>query len=189
MDFYRKINRKYTHKHNDRCPRHMAKSSLLPWQNLVLTLWHTYMYFSCNRPYSKTQAHHISTNMFPFVYMNCISVFVTFPLIFVAGQSLWVTFTISAPKAISLKMQKLSLLSRECEIAPLRTLDDFLLEAARFQMPNIKDLEKWGNRVMNNLLYYQTNYFIVYIFIFMLVRWALIMTSIQTFDLNICIWV
>ncbi|XP_060537223.1 PRA1 family protein 3 [Cylas formicarius] len=57
----------------------------------------------------------------------------------------------------------------EIEIAPLRSLDDFLLEAARFQIPNIKDLEKWGNRVTSNLLYYQTNYFLSALSIFVIV--------------------
>lgn len=47
------------------------------------------------------------------------------------------------------------------QFAPLRTLDDFLLESARFQVPNFSDFEKWGNRVVKNLLYYQTNYFIL----------------------------
>lgn len=47
------------------------------------------------------------------------------------------------------------------QFAPLRSLDDFLLESARFQLPNFGDFEKWGNRVVKNLLYYQTNYFIL----------------------------
>ncbi|CAG9808012.1 unnamed protein product [Chironomus riparius] len=47
------------------------------------------------------------------------------------------------------------------QFAPLRTLDDFLLESARFQLPNFGDFEKWGNRVVKNLLYYQTNYFVL----------------------------
>jgi PRA1 family protein 3 len=47
------------------------------------------------------------------------------------------------------------------QFAPLRSLDDFLLESARFQVPNFSDFEKWGNRVVKNLLYYQTNYFIL----------------------------
>ena len=47
------------------------------------------------------------------------------------------------------------------QFAPLRTLDDFLLESARFQLPNFSDFEKWGNRVVKNLLYYQTNYFVL----------------------------
>jgi hypothetical protein len=44
------------------------------------------------------------------------------------------------------------------EVAPLRSLDDFLLGSARFDLPTI---ESWGNRVKSNLLYYQTNYGIV----------------------------
>lgn len=47
------------------------------------------------------------------------------------------------------------------QFAPLRSLDDFLLESARFQLPNLSDFEKWGNRVVKNALYYQTNYFIL----------------------------
>lgn len=45
------------------------------------------------------------------------------------------------------------------QFAPLRGLDDFVLGSARFQLPNFGDFEKWGNRVVKNLLYYQTNYF------------------------------
>ena len=55
------------------------------------------------------------------------------------------------------------------EVAPLRTLEDFLSNSARFQVPNIKDPEKWANRVTNNLLYYQTNYFVGSLIIFLLV--------------------
>lgn len=57
----------------------------------------------------------------------------------------------------------------EFEISPLRSLDDFLLESARFQVPNIKDMDKWGNRVINNLLYYQTNYFLMSVLMFLIV--------------------
>lgn len=49
----------------------------------------------------------------------------------------------------------------ECTLPPLRSLDDFVLGSARFQMPNIQDLDKWGNRVTKNFLYYQTNYFVM----------------------------
>lgn len=62
----------------------------------------------------------------------------------------------------------------QVEIAPLRSLDDFLLESARFQIPNYKDLEKWGNRVTSNLLYYQTNYFLLAILIIICVGWVFI---------------
>ncbi|XP_037579192.1 PRA1 family protein 3 isoform X4 [Dermacentor silvarum] len=60
-------------------------------------------------------------------------------------------------------------MANEVEVAPLRSLDDFLLESARFQLPNVKDLEKWGNRVVNNLLYYQSNYFVLAILAFLAV--------------------
>ncbi|XP_046406618.1 PRA1 family protein 3 isoform X2 [Ischnura elegans] len=57
----------------------------------------------------------------------------------------------------------------ELEISPLRSLHDFILDSARFQIPNVKDMEKWGNRVVNNLLYYQTNYFLMSVVIFLVV--------------------
>lgn len=66
-------------------------------------------------------------------------------------------------------MDKTKLLSDEVKLAPLRSLDDFLLESARFQIPNLRDFEKWGNRVVNNLLYYQTNYLFMSIVIFLVV--------------------
>ncbi|XP_051156562.1 PRA1 family protein 3 [Leptopilina boulardi] len=59
--------------------------------------------------------------------------------------------------------------SGELKLPPLRSLDEFILDGARFQIPNIKDLDKWGNRVVNNLLYYQTNYFFLSIIIFLIV--------------------
>lgn len=43
---------------------------------------------------------------------------------------------------------------------PLRSLDDFLLSSARFSAPDVRDLERWNNRIINNLLYYQSNYFL-----------------------------
>lgn len=55
------------------------------------------------------------------------------------------------------------------ELAPLRPLDEFLWESARFQVPAINDPERWANRVTSNLLYYQTNYMILAIVIFLIV--------------------
>lgn len=71
----------------------------------------------------------------------------------------------------------------QMQLEALRPFDDFLWGSARFNMPNvqvrvfvafglrfvysnsllfvlisIKDLEKWNNRIVQNLLYYQTNY-------------------------------
>lgn len=54
------------------------------------------------------------------------------------------------------------------QLPPLRSLDDFILGSARFQLPNLKDLDKWGNRVVKNLLYYQTNYIIMFVAIYIL---------------------
>lgn len=54
-------------------------------------------------------------------------------------------------------------------LPPLRELDDFVLGSARFQLPNFQDFEKWGNRVVNNLLYYQSNYMLLYIIMFLIV--------------------
>lgn len=53
-------------------------------------------------------------------------------------------------------------------LPPLRSLDDFLLGSARFQLPNFRDLDKWGNRVVKNLLYYQTNYILLFLSIYTL---------------------
>lgn len=55
------------------------------------------------------------------------------------------------------------------ELPPLRSLYDFLLESSRFQLPNFRDFEKWGNRVVNNLVYYQTNYLYMCIAILLVV--------------------
>jgi len=55
------------------------------------------------------------------------------------------------------------------ELGPLRPLDDFLVGAARFQVPDVKDLDRWHNRIVSNLLYYQTNYILAALIIFLLV--------------------
>ena len=57
----------------------------------------------------------------------------------------------------------------DVELAPLRPMNDFLLQGARFQVPNLKDTEAWTNRVLNNLLYYQTNYFLTALITFLIV--------------------
>ena len=63
----------------------------------------------------------------------------------------------------------------EMEIAPLRSLDDFILSKARFQLPNLNDSNKWPNRVINNLMYYQTNYFLLNCVIFVTMALVIIM--------------
>ncbi|KAL6739989.1 hypothetical protein Aduo_013382 [Ancylostoma duodenale] len=48
------------------------------------------------------------------------------------------------------------------ELPPFRTVSDFLLGKARFELPPYNDLPRWNNRIVSNLLYYQTNYFVVF---------------------------
>ena len=71
------------------------------------------------------------------------------------------------------------------EVAPLRTLDDFLLESARFQVPNVRDFEKWGKRVYSNLIYYQSNYFLLALALFTLVGWAIVVWKCLQCDVNV----
>ncbi|XP_056315107.1 ADP-ribosylation factor-like 6 interacting protein 5a [Danio aesculapii] len=55
------------------------------------------------------------------------------------------------------------------EIAPLRGWGDFYPGSDRFGKPDTRDLAKWNNRVVSNLLYYQTNYLVVAILVFLVV--------------------
>lgn len=55
------------------------------------------------------------------------------------------------------------------EIAPLRPWDEFFSGVDRFSKPDVSDLSKWNNRVISNLLYYQTNYFAAAIVVFLIV--------------------
>jgi hypothetical protein len=60
----------------------------------------------------------------------------------------------------------------DVEFPPLRPLDDFLLTQARYQIPPYNDLEKWNNRVCSNMLYYQTNYLLMMLVVFLLVGYV-----------------
>ncbi|XP_034760001.2 PRA1 family protein 3-like [Acipenser ruthenus] len=55
------------------------------------------------------------------------------------------------------------------KIAPLRPWDDFYPGTDRFAKPDFGDLTKWNNRVVSNLLYYQTNYLALTIVVFLIV--------------------
>ena len=57
---------------------------------------------------------------------------------------------------------------------PLRSLDDFLLSSARFALPDVRDLDRWNNRIINNLLYYQSNYFLSALGLLLLVGWVVL---------------
>ncbi|KAM6948125.1 ADP-ribosylation factor-like 6 interacting protein 5a [Lycodopsis pacificus] len=57
----------------------------------------------------------------------------------------------------------------EVQLTPLRLWDDFYPGSERFAKPDGKDLAKWNNRVVSNLLYYQTNYLVLAIAVFLVV--------------------
>ncbi|KAI6175693.1 PRA1 family protein [Aphelenchoides bicaudatus] len=51
--------------------------------------------------------------------------------------------------------------SDSIQVAPFRSISEFLLDKARYQLPTFNDLSKWNFRITTNLLYYQSNYFVV----------------------------
>lgn len=55
------------------------------------------------------------------------------------------------------------------ELTPLRAWDDFFPGSERFAKPDTKDLARWNNRVVSNLLYYQTNYLALAVVVFIIV--------------------
>ncbi|XP_012729761.2 PRA1 family protein 3 [Fundulus heteroclitus] len=55
------------------------------------------------------------------------------------------------------------------ELAPFRSWDDFFPGSERFSRPDFSDLTRWNNRVVSNLLYYQTNYLLFAVAVFLLV--------------------
>jgi hypothetical protein len=57
---------------------------------------------------------------------------------------------------------------QDLRFTPFRTLNDFLL-GAEWNIPNFSDFQKLNNRVVSNLIYYQTNYFVFGIALFLLV--------------------
>ncbi|ESO02927.1 hypothetical protein HELRODRAFT_81043 [Helobdella robusta] len=60
-------------------------------------------------------------------------------------------------------------MSSKVDFAPFQPLDEFLLDLSRFQAPNFRNIDKWTNRIINNLLYFQTNYFVMALIIFTLI--------------------
>jgi hypothetical protein len=65
-------------------------------------------------------------------------------------------------------------MASELTLAPIRTIEDFLLSSARFHLPELRNSEKWNKRVISNLLYYQTNYFLMAIILFTLIGYLFI---------------
>lgn len=72
---------------------------------------------------------------------------------------------------LCLRVAKLRIedMATKMELAPLRQWDDFFPGTDRFAKPEFGDLTKWNNRVISNLLYYQTNYFVVALVVFLIV--------------------
>ncbi|KAK5863905.1 hypothetical protein PBY51_000894 [Eleginops maclovinus] len=60
-------------------------------------------------------------------------------------------------------------MAAKMELAPIRAWDDFYPGTDRFAKPEFGDLAKWNNRVISNLMYYQTNYFAVAVAVFLIV--------------------
>jgi len=78
----------------------------------------------------------------------------------------------SEVKQIFSEFRRKNRMNTEMEVAPIRTLDDFLLTKSRFQIPNFQDEDRWFNRIIYNLMYYQTNYLISSALIFGFVLFA-----------------
>lgn len=57
---------------------------------------------------------------------------------------------------------------QEMRFTPFRPLNDFLLDAT-WNVPNFSDLPRLNNRIVCNLIYYQTNYFLFGVVLFFLV--------------------
>lgn len=64
-------------------------------------------------------------------------------------------------------------MAAKMELAPLRPWDDFFPGTDRFTKPEFGDLTKWNNRVISNLMYYQTNYFAAAMVVFIIVGWVM----------------
>ncbi|XP_019724046.1 PRA1 family protein 3 [Hippocampus comes] len=60
-------------------------------------------------------------------------------------------------------------MAAKMELAPFRTWDDFYPGTERFAKPEFGDVAKWNNRVISNLMYYQTNYFAAAVVVFLIV--------------------
>lgn len=53
--------------------------------------------------------------------------------------------------------------------APLRKKEDFLATLDKYELPNLNNPERVNKRILKNLFYYQTNYFLIFIVCFILV--------------------
>ena len=51
--------------------------------------------------------------------------------------------------------------NKDVQFPPLRPLNEFVFDKSRFELPAFNDLPKWNNRIFANLLYFQSNYFLI----------------------------
>lgn len=58
--------------------------------------------------------------------------------------------------------------NEKMKLAPVRPMNDFLLDSKKYLSPPFNDLKRFNNRVTSNLLYYQTNYFALSTAVFLL---------------------
>lgn len=60
-------------------------------------------------------------------------------------------------------------MSDQIQFAPFREYADVIGSAQNYAIPDFKDLSRLNNRITNNLLYYQTNYFLFFLAIFVVI--------------------
>lgn len=60
-------------------------------------------------------------------------------------------------------------MSNQMQFAPFRELSDAIGQAENYAIPDFRDLARLSNRITNNLLYYQTNYLVFFLIIFVLI--------------------
>lgn len=59
-------------------------------------------------------------------------------------------------------------MSDQVRFAPFRKVEDFVGKAENYALPKFDDLERVNRRISQNLLYYQTNYFLCFLAIFLI---------------------
>lgn len=67
------------------------------------------------------------------------------------------------------KQYKRRKMSDQIQFAPFRSYNDIIGQAENYAIPDFRDIVRLSNRITNNLLYYQTNYFMVFLAIFVII--------------------
>jgi hypothetical protein len=60
-------------------------------------------------------------------------------------------------------------MSDQIQFAPFRTAADFFGQAENYVIPDLRDPQRISNRITNNLLYYQTNYMLFFVVLFVFI--------------------